>query len=289
MLSRYDGNIIMKIKIFILVLFALFFISCEETISPADYQKEVVVNGNLEEGSAIDTVKLQWTSAVDKYYNPAVQAIVGATVVVKSTDGSFVDTLVYDSTIPGRYYSSDPSKIIKARLTYELYVKTPAPDIRVVTGVTTVPDTFRIATSTITNGDTLKYNPLAPPNNFTWTSSDLHATYLPTITSLDMNAAMIPKFFQRDTVNNPKPDKVGYRIGLPKDQTNTMLPWIVLNYYGNTRFDVYAVDFNYSDFLNQIVMQHGELKETRYNLKGGIGVFGSQTKAKGGLTIYLKP
>ncbi len=281
----------MKLQLLIIALLAVFFTSCEETMSPADYQKEVVVNGNLEEGRAIDTIKVQWTGEVDKEYIVANQAIVGATVVVKSSDGSFVDTLLYDPVNPGRYYSTDSNKKITARQTYELYIKTPLPDVRIVTGVTIVPDTFSMATSTIKGGDTVKYNPFASPNNFTWTSSNYHTTYLPTITSLDVNAALIPKFFIRDTTSKDfrRPDKVGYRIGLPKEQRNTELPWIFLNYFGNTRFDVYAVDFNYSDFLNQIVTQGGELKETRYTLKGGIGVFGSQTKAKGGFTIYLKP
>ncbi len=270
---------------------AIFFISCDETTLSADYQKEVVINGYLEEGHSIDSVKIQWTGEVDQEYIVAKQAIVGAIVVVKSNDGSFIDTLIYDPAIPGRYFSNDSNKKIKARKTYELYIKTPAPDVRIVTGVTTVPDTFSIATSTIKNGDTVRYDPFAVANNFTWTSSDLHSSYLPTITSLDANAAMIPKFFIRDTTSKDfrKPDKVGYPPGLPKEQVRIELPWIFLNYFGNTRFDVYAVDFNYSDFLNQIVAQGGELKETRYNLKGGIGVFGSQTKAKGGFTIYLKP
>ena len=281
----------MKLYLIIFASSAIFFASCDETALIADYQKDVVVNANLEEGRSIDTIKVQWTGEVDKKYIVANQAIVGATVVVKSSDGSFIDTLVYDLTNPGRYFSNDPNKKIRALQTYELYIKTPAPDVRIVTGVTIVPDTFSMATSTINGGDTVKYNPLASPNKFTWTSSNYHATYLPTITSLDVNAALIPKFFIRDTLSKDyrRPDKVGYRVGLPKEQRNTELPWIFLNYFGNTRFDVYAVDFNYSDFLNQIVAQRGELKETRYNLKGGIGVFGSQTKAKGGFTIYLKP
>lgn len=281
----------MKLQIYI-ITFAVFGLSsCEESTLTAEYQKEVVVNANLEEGRSIDTIKVQWTGEVDKKYIPENLAIVGATVVVKSSDNSFVDTLVYDPSNPGRYYSNDPNKKIKALQTYHLYIKTPAPDIRIVTGITTVPDTFSIASSTIQGGDTIIYNPLAPANNFTWTSSNNHATYLPTISSLDVNAAIIPKFFIRDTLSKDyrRPDKVGYRIGLPKEQRNTELPWIFLNYFGTTQFDVYAVDFNYSDFLNQLVGQGGELKEIRYNLKGGIGVFGSQTKAKGGFTIYLKP
>ncbi len=281
----------MKLQIFIFTVAVLGLSSCEESSLTAEYQKEVVVNANLEEGRSIDTVKIQWTGEVDKKYIPENLAIVGALVIVKSSDNSFIDTLVYDPSNPGRYYSSDSNKKIKALQTYQLYIKTPAPDIRIVTGITTVPDTFSIASSTIQAGDTLKYNPLAPANNFTWTSSNNHATYLPTISSLDVNAAVIPKFFIRDTLSKDyrRPDKVGYRIGLPKEQRNTELPWIFLNYFGNTRFDVYAVDFNYSDFLNQLVGQGGELKEIRYNLKGGIGVFGSQTKAKGGFTIYLRP
>jgi hypothetical protein len=281
----------MKLYLLILSVATFFLVSCEESSLNADYQKEVVVNGYLEEGRSIDTIKVQWTSQLDKEYIVANQAIVGATVIVKSSDGNFIDTLVYDPTNPGRYYSTDSNKKIKANQTYELYIKTLAPDIRIVTGITTVPDTFSMAASTLHGGDTVQYNTLAPVNSFTWTNSNNQATYLPTVTSLDINAAMIPKFFIRDTLNKNfrRPEKIGYRIGLPKEQQHTELPWIFLNYFGNTRFDVYAVDFNYSDFLNQIVAQGGELKETRYNLKGGIGVFGSQTKAKGGFTIYLKP
>jgi len=281
----------MKLYYVIITAGALLLVACEESSLTADYQKEVVVNGYLEEGRSIDTIKVQWTGEVDKKYVVQNQAITGATVIVKSIDGSFVDTLVYDPLNPGRYYSNDSTKIIKAKQTYELYIKTPAPDVRIVTGTTIVPDTFSIQTSAFHNGDTVRYDPFAPPYNFTWSSSNNHATYLPTITSLDVNAAMIPKFFIRDTtnINFRRPEKVVYRIGLPKEQRSTLLPWISLNYFGNTRFDIYAVDFNYSDFLNQIVAQGGELKETRSNLKGAIGVFGAQTKAKGGFTVFLKP
>jgi hypothetical protein len=63
---------------------------------------------------------------------------------------------------------------------------------------------------------------------------------------------------------------------------------VFLNYYGRTRFDVFAVDENLSDFLNQwLALQTGELKEIRYQLRGGIGLFCSKSRAKNGLDIYL--
>lgn len=266
--------------------------SCEETPTAEGYRKEVVVNGTLFAGHNVDTVWLNWTGYVDKFYDPKALAISGASVVIQGVDVAYYDSLVYDSSNPGRYYSANPANKIEPTKTYRITITTPAPDVRVVTAQTTVPDTFSIVYSTLQNGDTLKYNLLAPAHKFAWSSSNFQATYLPTISYLDSNAAMIPKAFYGDTTSKDfqRPPKVGYRIGLPKDQTNSDLPWVFLSYFGNVQFDVYAVDFNYSDFINQVIpAQGGELREIRYNIQGGIGVFGAKTKASGGFKIYLKP
>jgi hypothetical protein len=279
----------MKQTIIILTLFAIaLFGGCAEPTSSTPYKKQVVVNALLYSGSSADTVKLQWTGDVAQYYDPVQYAIQGAVVKISGVGFVFEDSLIYDPTNPGRYYSNDPSKIIEPTKTYAIYIQTP--DGITITGSTTVPDTFSISYSTLNDGDTVKYDPFAPLNEFQWTPSRFHGTYLPTIESKDLNAALIPKFFDRDTLNNPKPQKIGYRVGLPKDQTNTILPWIFLTYFGTTAIDVFAIDENYNDFLNQLIpAQGGELSEIRYKLNGGIGVFGSATRAKGGITIYLKP
>ena len=63
-----------------------------------------------------------------------------------------------------------------------------------------------------------------------------------------------------------------------------------LSYFGNTQVDIYAVDENMSDFINQVIpAQGGELRQVRFKINGGIGIFGGKTKAKGSFKFYLKP
>jgi len=264
---------------------------CTEPTSTYEYRKEPVVSATLLAGQAVDTLWLSWSGQVDQYYTRANLAITGALVIVSESGGAFADTLSYDVHFPGRYYSASPSKKILPTHTYDLYIRTPAPDVRVITAQTSVPDTFSITNATLRSGDTVRYDLSAPVNTFSWTPSNNFSTYLPTIASLDPHPSLIPKAFYRDTnsTNFKRPDLVVYRIGLPKEQTSTELPWVFLNYFGRTRFDVFAVDENCADFLKQWnALQGGELKEIRYKLNGGIGVFCSKAQAKNGFEVVLK-
>ena len=278
----------MKYITLFIVLPMLYITGCDESASPFDYNKQIVVTGMLESGRMIDTVKLLYTGEVDKIASSANYAIRNAVVKVIGVDVLFEDSLVYDPLNPGRYHSINPSKIILPTKTYRLEVKTQ--DGKSVSAVTTVPDTFSLVYSSLINNSTVKYNSGKTVNFFAWTASRLHGTYLPTISSLDTNAPRILKSFMRDTTMDTPPDKIGYRVGLPKEQTYTELPWIVLRYYGKTRFDVFAVDENYNAFLNQFVTtQGGELKEIRYTVQGGLGVFWARTLAKGAITVNITP
>lgn len=264
------------------------FNGCTESSSPFDYKKEVVVTGLIEAGRPIDSLRLVYTGDPALFYDPDTYAIRNATVVVTGIDVAFNDTLVHDATRPGRYYSIHPGNIIQPLKSYALRIVTA--EGSVLTASTTVPDTFSITYCSLKDGAVVPYNPLAPVNSFEWTPSRSFGTYLPTVSSLDSNAARIQRSFIRDTTSFPAPDKIGYRVGLPKEQTNTELPWIFLSYYGTTRFDVFAVDENYNRFLNQFfAAQGGELKEIHYNVNGGLGFFGSRTRAQGSITIYLTP
>jgi len=281
-----------KIFLVAVLLTSIVVMSCEETPTSEVYRKEVVINGTLFAGQNVDTVWLNWTGYVNQYYDPKALAISDASVIIRGVDVAFYDSLVHDPLNPGRYYSTNPLNKIQPTKTYKITITTPAPDVRVVTAQTTVPDTFSITYTSLKEGDTIQYNLLAPAHEFSWSPSRFQETYLPTIRYLDSGAAMIPKSFYGDTTSTDfrRPDKVDYRIGMPKDQTNTLLPWVFLSYYGNVQFEVYAVDFNYSDFINQIIpAQGGELREIRYQVQGGIGVFGSKSKATGAFKIYLRP
>ncbi len=278
----------MRSLYFVSAIALLIFAGCEESDSSFTYQQQVVVTGLIEAGRQVDSIRLVYTGDPATFYDPAHYAITNAVVIVSGIDVPFTDTLVHDPLMPGRYHSSDSTRIILPTKSYRLSVRTV--DGKTLSAETVVPDTFRITYSSLQNNSTVFYNPLAPVNKFEWSASRLQGTYLPTISSMDANAARIQRSFIRDTISGPPPDKIGYRVGLPKDQTSTELPWIVLGYYGTTRFDVYAVDNNYNEFLNQFVAsQGGELREIRYNVRGGLGFFGARTQAFGGISVYIKP
>ena len=285
--SNSNFNTMKNISILFLTSIAVL-TGCNESPSSFTYNKQVVVTGMIEAGRMVDTVKLVYTGEVDKVYNRADYSITNAVVKVIGVDVSFEDSLVYDVLNPGRYHSVDPLKIILPTKTYRLEIHTQ--DGKSVSAVTTVPDTFSMVYSSIPNDSTVKYNTGNPVNFFAWSPSRFHGTYLPTITSLDSAAPRIPKSFIKDTTQGPPPEKVGYRVGLPKDQTYTELPWIFLSYYGKTRFDIFAVDENYNHFLNQYFGSGGgELAEINYNIQGGIGIFWARTQAKRGITATIIP
>jgi hypothetical protein len=252
----------MKKSVLAVVILSIFILGCEQTSTTEGYKKEVVVNATLTAGHNLDTLRLLWTGDLEQFYSPAALAIAGATVIVTGVDVDFRDSLLNDRGDRGRYFSQDAGNIILPAKSYRLSITIPG-WTGTVTAITTVPDTFHIISATVSEGDTLYYNPLAPVNKFFWTSSIYQATYMPTITYLDRNAAMIPKFYYGDTTSSDfqRPPKIGYRTGLPKDQTNTDLPWVFLSYFGNVQFDIYAVDYNYNDFISQIIpAQGGEFK-----------------------------
>jgi len=278
----------MKNVLYSLILISLAIVGCDESASSVSYNKQIVVTGLIEAGRSVDTVKLVYTGEVDKVYTPAAYAITNAVVRIVGTDVAYIDTLVHDPLNPGRYYSNDTTKIIQATKTYKLEIKTA--DGSSVSAVATVPDTFSMIYSTIVDNSTVHYNTGTPVNFFAWTPSRFHGTYLPTVWSMDSAAPRIPKSFIKDTTAFPTPEKISYRIGLPKEQTYTELPWIFLTYFGKNRFEIYAVDENYTRFLNQFAAaQGGELREIRYNVQGGLGVFGARTRAKGSITAYIIP
>ncbi len=274
-----------------LILFAVIlalFAGCEDSSSSFTYERRVVINGLIESGRSVDTISISFTGAVDKPYSLSDYAITTAVVTISGVDSPFRDSLHHDPARPGRYYSVDTTKKILPAKSYRMDVHVPGGGS--YSAVTTVPDTFSLIYSTLGNNSVVKYNTGLPVNYFVWSTSRFHGTYLPTITSTDSNAARIPKSFIQDTTEFRAPDKVGYRVGLPKEQNYTELPWIFINYYGTTLIDVYAIDENYTQFLNQYVTtQGGELKEIRYSIPGAIGFFGSRTKASGGIKIYLTP
>ena len=283
--SPFDAN---RALVFSIAFVFAVLSGCGESTSPFEYRREAVVNATLVANQRLVGLSLTWTGTVDGYYSASALGIANALVVIRDADGSYADTLF--SSGSGSYSSFELFRTILPRHTYDLYIRTPEPDVRIITGRTSVPDTFSIISSTLHDGDSVRYDLDAPVNSFEWSPSRNFAAYLPTVESTDQSPELIPKAYYGDT-DSPdfhRPSHLVYRIGLPKTQTNTDVPWVFLNYYGKTRFDIFAVDENCSDFLNQwLALQTGELKEIRYKLQGGIGLFCSKSRAKNGVLVTI--
>ncbi len=251
---------------------------CKEPTSPNEYDNRLVVSGFLIEGEMIDTVMVQRTARIDEFFSSDAVAIPNARVVVSGN--GIVDTLRYDPSSPGRYYSVNASNVIRPLTTYALRIE--APGYPVVSGSTTVPDPIRILNRDLIPV-ALQYN--SAPIGVQWSRCSQYADYVGSVTSRD---TLAPKIRRRvtDVDTTEPPDRTSFMFGF-YDMTSTEIPWFAFNYYGSQRIAISAIDSNYSACLGQATVGGIDVKDMRYALKGGLGVFGSASRDT--ITIMVTP
>ena len=261
------------------VLFAAMAISgCSEPSYPSEYSNQVVVQGYLMAYQPIDSIVVRRTGRIDEYITGSSLAIRGARVIVSGN--GIADTLKEMTGFPG-YYTSvrTPQNIIQAKTTYTLYVR--VPDGRIVTAQTTVPDTFHII-------DKDKFPRVIHYRkglySIDWTSSNTYSDYITSVTSVDLSVENpIPNNFGD---NETKPNRTSYGFNYV-EKTHAEIPWFTFNYYGETALSVVAVDENYYSFIRQLEGGSTDIREIKYNVNGGLGVFGSG--ALDSLHVVLQP
>jgi hypothetical protein len=274
-------------NIFIIISVFIFFTGCEESTQSSDYSDQLVVSAFLMAEQPMDSVFISHTGTLFEYYSPGKYAITNAVVKITMVDSvhpsaSHTVTLLHDGNHPGRYYSSE--KVLPLR-TYLLSVE--APGYPVVTGKTSVPDTFSIINRS-EFPDTISFNPAAPAHTLFWNASNNYVDYIGAIASMDTAAQDIPSDFRR--ADDPKPDKTALFIFNSPHTTSVSIIWLAFNYYGRNYITMKAVDYNYYDYLRQYIVSGGtELRQMRYNISNGIGVFGSCAVAHNSFVIYIKP
>lgn len=248
---------------------------CSEPTYPSEYSNQIVVQGYLMANQPIDSIIVRRTARLEEYVSESSLAINGATVVITGND--IVDTLKAMPGNPGFYTSMRiPQNIIKPKQTYTLFVRTP--DDRTVTATTTVPDTFHIIGKEAFP-QVLHYRkgPIDNPTKLytiDWTSSNTFSDYITSVTSLDSLADQIPRDFGNNDNNERKPERTSYGFNYI-DMTHAEIPWFTFNYYGQHMLAILAIDKNYYDFIRQRNGGGTDIKEIRYNVTGGLGVFGS--------------
>jgi hypothetical protein len=271
----------MKYIVFISLLILMGFSGCSEPTYPSSYSDQIVVQGYLVANQAIDSIIVRRTARLEEYVSGSNLAIIGATVVISGN--GIIDTLIGMPANAGYYTSVRvPRNIIKPKETYALFVQTP--DGRTVTSVTTIPDTFHIIGKE-TFPRTLHYR--QGIYAIDWTSSNTYSDYITAVTSVDTSIIdPIPSDFGNREDNTNKPDRTSYGFNYI-DKTHTEIPWFTFNYYGETALTIEAIDKNYYDFIRQVNVGGTDIREVKYNVNGGLGVFGSA--AMDSLHVLLLP
>jgi hypothetical protein len=273
-------------RFFFSSLLVFIVVGCEEPTQPDDYSHKLVVSAFLTAEQPIDSVFITRTAGLLEYYDPAQLAITDAVVEITLVDSlnpsaNVVYTLSHDAARPGRYYSS---AIILPLRTYLLSVN--APGYPPVSGKTSVPDTFSVINKD-EFADTIVFDPNRATYTLRWNACKNYSCYVISIASLDTGASDIPSVLRGN--EDEKPDRTAFGFITP-DNNSIPIPWLAINYYGRNSIAVEAADYNYFEFLRQIVVSYGtELRQIRYNLSNGIGVFGSSAKAHNTVVIFVKP
>jgi hypothetical protein len=277
----------MKYFIFVSLITLIGINGCSEPTYPSEYSNQIVVQGYLMANQPIDSIIVRRTARLEEYVSESSLAINGATVVIAGN--GIVDTL---KAMPGNtgFYTSmrNPQNIIKPKQTYTLFVRTL--DDRTVTATTTVPDTFHIiGKKAFPRVLHYRKGPNDDPTKLytiDWTSSNTFSDYITSVTSLDSLADQIQRDFRNNEDTERKPERTSYGFNYI-DITHAEIPWFTFNYFGQHMLAILAIDKNYYDFIRQRNGGGTDIREIRYNVTGGLGVFGST--AMDSLVVTLAP
>jgi hypothetical protein len=271
---------------FSISLLAIALTGCTEPTQPDKYSRKLVISAFLIAEQPIDSVFITRTAGISEYYDPALLAITDAVVQITLVDtvnssANVTYTLLHDAANPGRYYSS--ATILPLR-TYLLSVN--APGYPLVSGRTSVPDTFSIVNRDEIP-DTVLFDPNSAAYTLRWNSGRNNFGYVISVTSVDTDANYIPDDWHGS--GDEKPDRSSSGFIMPNNNS-IAIPWLAISYYGRNDIVIEAVDSNYFEFLRQYVVSQGpEIRQIRYNLTNGAGVFGSSARAYNCFSIYVKP
>ena len=281
-------------------------------------ERQVVVEGYLQGGAPMDTVRLTRSVGRDGAYRPLEAAVQGATVAIRrlADDGTIAASTPLEETRPGIYVPApNPPPTIRPLTPYELTVTTE--DGATVTATTTVPDTISIVdardTIAVYRGPAQPAFTITPPKSGRQQQAVLVLT---TTSRLDFRR---PESQLRDGLTpfyaddyDPEDDSIGtYRTtssgvlneaNFSRDdrgRITTDLPWISVAFYGPNEAAVHVIDDNFYDLIRSQQAQSpggpggglgpGEIPNVIEHVEGGTGVFASYVRASQPVFIQCPP
>ena len=289
-------------KKLIVIIAALAVISGCELYEQDEYQEYYVVESYLVANGNLQQVRLSTTNPIDETYRFEGNAVSGATVKIQrlNPDSSVIEEYGYQQQQPGIYTPINNAKVRAAQL-YRLHVTTSNGDI--ITSTTYVPGNFEtvneVDPSYVYQGEEQVELTTTPSSYIT----DRQSYFVFTISALDPNPNNLTPFYA-DQVDDDETDIEEYYINSsgivnegnfeqnPDGTITLRLPWLAVAFYGSNNIIVNTIDDNLYDFLRShdtqsggSTLSPGEIQNIRYNVNGGIGVFGSMASDTSGTYI----
>lgn len=269
-----------------------FLIGCDP-YSQDEYEELVVVEAYAIAERGLPIVRISRSMPVDNEYSFSDAALGGANVQITllDEDGNNLQYFSYSQISDGIYQSSNFSHSVRPRHTYRIDINFNNRD-DILTATTTVPDQFSIINEI---PDTLTYlgdQQLEIVLSATQQSQNQKVfvfnaikenTQLEMLTPFYLDAVVNGDSEVEDFANNSSGLVNEGNFSLNDDGTTTLtFPWIGVAFYEENRVVTNSVDSNIRDLIRSQDVQlggstlpPGEIPNLRYNIEGGIGIFGS--------------
>ena len=279
-------------KKLIAILTTLALLSSCELYEQDEYQEYYVVESYLIANGNLQQVRLSTTNPIDETYQFEGNAVSGATVKIQrlNPDSTIAEEYTYQQQQPGIYTPVNNITVRAAQL-YRLYVTTPNGDE--ISATTYVPGNFEtineLEPSYVYQGEQQVELTTTPSSYIT----NRQTYFIFTINALDPTPNNLTTFYA-DQVDDDETDIEEYYVNSSgivnegnfdqnSDGTITLrLPWLAVAFYGTNNIFVNAIDDNLYDFIRShdtqsggSTLSPGEIQNIRYNVEGGIGIFGS--------------
>lgn len=284
--------IMMKYRVFCTLATLILFTSCE-LYEQDEYEEYYVIESYLVAGDELPIVRLSKTIPIDKTYNFQDAAVSDASVQIQllNNDSTTVKTYSYQriQNRPGTYLSTtgvtvQPQRLYRLRVTHEG---------KEITATTFVPGKFKSV-----NEDELQDRYIYQSSNqieIRTTPSfypDRQTYYIFTVNAIDATRDNLTPFYldlvEEDTeIENFYINSSGIinEKNYEEDENGNItlqVPWLAIAFFGNNNVIVNAIDDNMYDFIRTqdvqtggTTLSPGEIQNVKYNIDGGIGIFGS--------------
>jgi len=274
--------------IFILTLLA----GCE-LYKQDDYQEYYVVESYLIANNVLPELRLSTTAPVDAEYEFEENALSNASAEIRllNADSSVAQVYPYEEQFPNGVYGPEVTIEVKSERLYQLHVVTVDNDT--ITATTYVPGSFETVNELqdrYTYQSDEQVEVTTTPSSYI---SGRQTFYIFSVNAVDPDSANLTPFY-RDLVVEQDNEISGYFINssgiinegnYERDQNGNItltVPWLAVAFYETNDIVASAIDNNMYDFLRSQDVQTGgtnlspgEIQNVRYNVNGGIGIFGS--------------